>query len=158
MEFKKVVKKRYSMRQFQPTQVPEKLIKEIIELSKLAPSAGNLQSYKVVITKEKVTNIEAPLNLIICADPERSSQRYSERGRKLYAIQDATIFAAYLQLAIVEAGLASVWIGAFRENRIRNLLKIPEYLKPIAIIPLGYAIGEKSGRRRRSFGEIILSR
>ncbi len=158
MEFKQVVEKRYSMRQFQPTQVPENIVREIIDLAKLAPSAGNLQSYKVVITKEKVTNIEAPLNLVICADPKRSAAKYGERGRSLYAIQDATIFGAYLQLAIVDAGLASVWIGAFREKRIKDLLKIPENLKPIAVIPLGYPVGEKFGRRRRSFEEIIRPR
>lgn len=155
MDFKQVIEKRFSMRKFQSTSVPESVVREIIDLSKLAPSAGNLQAYKVVISKKKVTNIEAPLNLVICADLKRSATRYGERGRSLYAIQDATIFAAYLQLAMVEAGLASVWIGAFRENRIRNLLKIPEYLKPIAIIPLGYPVGEKSGRRRRNFEEII---
>ena len=111
------------MREFQSTSVPESVVREIIDLSKLAPSAGNLQAYKVVITKEKVTNIEAPLNLVICADPKRSAARYGERGKNLYAIQDATIFAAYLQLAVVNLGLASVWIGAFREKRIRDLLK-----------------------------------
>ena len=155
MEFKQVVKKRYSMRQFQPTDIPENIIREIIDLAKLAPSAGNLQSYKVVITKKKVTPIEAPLNLVICADPKKSAVRYGKRGRSLYAVQDTTIFGAYLQLAIVDAGLASVWVGAFKKSRIKNLLKIPANLKPIAVIPLGYPVGEKSGKKRRSFEEII---
>ena len=156
MDFRQIVENRYSMRQFQPTKVPEKIIKEIIELAKLAPSAGNLQSYRVIVSKEKVTNIEAPINLIICADPERSAARYGERGRNLYALQDATIFGAYLQLAIVNAKLASVWVGAFKENRVRNLLKIPDNLKPVAVICAGCPIGEKSGRRRRSYEEIVL--
>jgi len=156
------------MRQFKATKVPDNIVKEIIELAKLAPSAGNLQAYKVVISKEKLTSYDSPLNLVICADLEKSASRYGERGKNLYAIQDATIFAAYLQLAIVNSGLTSCWVGAFREGKIRNLLKIPENLKPIAIIPLGYPpgrratlrvgdpIGEKVGRRRRSFEEIIL--
>jgi nitroreductase len=71
-------------------------------------------------------------------------------------LQDATIFGAYLQLAIVNAGLASVWVGAFKKDRIRKLLKIPENLKPIAVISLGYPVGEKSERRRRNYKEIIL--
>jgi nitroreductase len=157
MDFKKVVEKRYSMRHYHSTQVPEQLIREIINLSKFAPSAGNLQSYKVIITREKITHIEAPLYLVICAEPEKSATRYGDRGRSLYALQDATIFASYLQLAIVNAGLSSVWVGAFREDRIRNLLKIPENLKPIAVICLGYPVGEKSGRRRRDYKDIVLS-
>jgi nitroreductase len=158
MKFKQAVKKRYSMRQFQPTQVPEKKIREIIELAKLAPSAGNLQAYKVVITKERVTHqVEAPLYLIICTDGEKSAVRYGERGQNLYAVQDATIFTAYLQLAITDAGLASVWVGAFRENRLKRQLKIPEHLRPIAIICVGCPIGEKSDRNRRRYEEIVLS-
>ena len=155
VDFRKVIEKRYSTRQFQATSVPEAIVREIINLAKLAPSAGNLQSYKVVITKEKVTNIKAPLNLVICSDPETSAERYGDRGRNLYAVQDATIFAAYLQLAIVDAGLASVWVGAFNENKVRKILKIPQELKPVAVICLGYPIGEKSGRRRRKFKEIV---
>lgn len=145
------------MRRFQPTPVPDNVLKEIVELSKLAPSAGNLQSYKLVISNKPLTHIEVPVHLVICADPEKSSARYGKRGRDLYALQDATIFAAYLQLAIVNAGLASCWVGAFNENRIRNLLNIPQELKPCALIALGYPIGEKSGRRRRSYDEILWS-
>jgi len=154
MKFTEVVNKRYSMRQYQPTDIPESLIRNIVDLAKLAPSAGNLQSYKVYITKEKIA-YEAPISFVICADPERSASKYGDRGRNLYSIQDATIFGAYLQLAIVDAGLASVWVGAFREGRIRSLLKIPDNLKPVGIIATGYPIGEKSGRRRRSFEEIV---
>jgi nitroreductase len=155
MDFKEVVEKRYSIRQFQSTPVPTGLVKKLIELSKLAPSAGNLQSYRVIITKQKMGNVEAPLYLVLCADLEKSAARYGDRGRNLFSIQDATIFGAYLQLAIVNCGLASTWVGAFNEGEIKNLLKLPENLKPIAIIALGYPVGEKSGRRRRSFKDII---
>ncbi len=156
MDFKQVVKKRFSMRKFQSTPVPEILVKEIIDLAKLAPSAGNLQTYKVVISKKNLTQVEAPINLVICADQERSASRYGGRGKNLYALQDATIFASYLQLAAVDAGLASVWVGAFKESKIKSLLNIPEHLRPIAIICMGYPIGEKSGRRRRNYKDIIL--
>lgn len=154
MEFKEVVNKRYSMRQYQTIEVPENLVREIIGLAKLAPSAGNLQSYKVYVTKEKIV-YEAPLSFVICADCDRSAIRYGERGKNLYAIQDATIFGAYLQLAIIDAGLASTWVGAFRESKIRSLLKIPDNLKLVAVITAGYPIGEKFGRRRRNFEEIV---
>jgi nitroreductase len=156
MDFSEVVTKRYSIRQFQPTPVPPKLIKKAIELAKLAPSAGNLQSYKVAITREKVTSIDAPLYLVICTDPENSASRYGQRGRDLYSIQDATIFASYLQLALVDIGLSSVWVGSFSERGVRKLVKIPNNLKPIAVIPTGYPLAEKHGRNRRSYEEIVL--
>lgn len=138
MVFKDVLKKRHSVRKFQETEISDKIIKEILELANLAPSAGNLRSYKVITTREKVLSIEAPVYLIICSAPEISAARYGDRGRNLYSIQDATIFAAYIQLIIVDMGLSSVWVGAFNENRIKRVLKIDKELRPIAIIPIGY--------------------
>lgn len=157
MDFNKVIKKRHSIRQFRPIEVPDKLVKEWIETAKLAPSAGNLQSYQVAVTKQKLTPIDSPLNLVICADPDRSASRYGERGRSLYSIQDATIFGAYLQLAIVNSGSASVWIGAFDENKIKKILNLPKNLKPVTIIAVGYPAGEKTERKRRSFEEILVT-
>ena len=157
MEFREAVTKRHSIREFQPKDVSDETVKEIIELAKLAPSAGNLQSYKVVITKKKLTSFDAPVNIVIFSDLEKSGARYGERGKTLYAIQDATIFASYLQLAIVDAGLASVWVGSFDENELKKELKIPGNLKPIAVIPLGYSTSEKTERDRRSFEEIVLT-
>jgi nitroreductase len=56
------------------------------------------------------------------APPERSASQYGDRGRTLYALQDATIAAAYAQLAIVAAGLGSTWVGAFDEAKVREVL------------------------------------
>lgn len=154
MEFTDVVGKRYSIRQYKKDEVSEDLVKNAIEIAQLAPSAGNLQSYKVYITKEKLYYIDAPLYVVICADRERSSARYGERGRDFYSIQDATIFGAYLQLALTNSELASCWVGAFREGRIKRHLKIPEGQTPVVIMPVGYPLGEKTGRRRRKFEDI----
>jgi nitroreductase len=156
MDFEKTVKQRSSIRQFKKVPVPPKIVRQAIELAKLAPSAGNLQAYKVVITKEKIGNVDAPLYLVICADSKKSASRYGDRGKNLYAIQDATIFAAYLQLALVNHGLASCWVGAFSEGRLKTQLKIPDNLKPIAIISVGYPAVQKSVRNRRSYKEIVL--
>jgi len=46
---------------------------------------------------------------------------------------------AYIQLLLVDWGLASVWIGAFQENKIKKTLQIAKHLRPIAIIALGYS-------------------
>jgi nitroreductase len=160
MNFFDVVKTRYSIRQFLDKDVPDILIEKVLELSKLAPSAGNLQAYKVVIVKDEETKkrlhpIGAPVFLIICALPEVSAARYGDRGRNLYSIQDATIFASYIQLAAVDLGLATVWIGAFRENGVREILKLGTDLRPLAMILLGYPAVKKFGRRRRKLTEII---
>ena len=53
---------------------------------------------------------------MFCADPTRSATAFGERGAKLYALRDTTIAAAYAQLAIVAAGMGSIWIGDFGKN------------------------------------------
>jgi len=158
MEFIDVLNKRQSTRKFQNTEILKEIVDKIIKLAQLGPSAGNLQSYKLIITKNKLTNIDAPLNLIVCANQDESAERYGERGRNLYSIQDATIFASYFQLVIVEMGLASIWIGTFNENKLREILKLDNDLKPVVIIPFGYATSEYVERpikNRKSIEEIV---
>jgi nitroreductase len=141
MDLQEVIEKRKSVRSFQKTDVPDKLLEEIIALARKSPSAGALRAYKTIITREKITSIDAPVYLVICANPEAYAPRYGERGKNLYSIQDATIFGAYIQLLLVDKGLASVWIGAFREDKIKKILNIEENLRPIAIIALGIESG-----------------
>ena len=136
MNLRDAILKRRSVRHFQTTDVPD--LAEIIALARRAPSAGALRAYETILTKEKISRIDAPMYMVICANPQAYSVRYGERGRDLYSIQDATIFGAYFQLLLVDMGLSSVWIGAFREGRIKSVLKIAEHLKPVAIIAIGY--------------------
>ena len=93
---------------------------------------------------------EAPICLVFCADPARSESVFSERGARLYALQDATIAATYAQLAIVAAGMGSTWIGYFEEDKIREILKLESGLVPVALLSLGYPaeLPEPSSRRR----------
>lgn len=137
MDFNEVLEKRHSVRKFQDVSVPDDIIEKIIKLARKCPSAGAIRGYKAVITREKITNISAPAYLVICANPEVYA-RYGDRGRNLYSVQDATIFGSYIQLIAVNMKLSTVWVGAFNESKIKEMLKIDEHLRPIAIIPLGY--------------------
>jgi len=161
MDFKDVVNNRHSIRQFLSDPVSIEKIKEILTVAQLAPSAGNRQAYRVVI----VTNMErnallsrvvAPVKVVFCAAVEESEQRYGDRGRALYAVQDATILAAYFQLALVNDGLASVWEGGFWTERVKGLVEIEDNFIPVAIIAVGYPAIEKSGHRRKLLDEIVL--
>ncbi|MFN7181896.1 MAG: nitroreductase family protein, partial [Planctomycetota bacterium] len=78
-----------------------------------------------------------------------------DRGKKLYAIQDATIACAYAQLAITALGLGSVWVGAFDEKKVKQILNLPKELKPIAILPIGYPNEQPKITSRRKLEDII---
>lgn len=139
MDLEDVIKKRKSVRVFQNIDISDIILSEVLSLANKSPSAGAIRGYTTFITKEKINRINAPVYLVICTKPEKYAQRYGERGKNLYSLQDATIFGAYIQLILINKGLDSCWIGAFREEKIKRLLKISEELRPIAIIALGYA-------------------
>ncbi|MEM5766146.1 MAG: nitroreductase family protein [Candidatus Aenigmatarchaeota archaeon] len=168
MEFFDVIKKRHSVRSFTSRPIEESKIKEILEATNSAPSAGNLQSYKIFLIQddEKKRELalaslaqsfvaEAPIVLVFCADPGRSGKKYSKRGKNLYSIQDATIAAAYAQLAATALGLASCWVGAFEDKEVLKILGDPEGLVPIAIIPIGYPAEQPSPTNRRKLDELV---
>lgn len=138
MELIDTIKKRKSVRLFKDIDVADETIEELVALARLSPSAGALRAYQTIITRDKLVSIQAPVYLVICANPQAYIKRYGDRGENLYSIQDAAIFGAYFQLLLVDKGLASVWIGAFKEDKVKKILKIEEKLRPIAIIALGY--------------------
>jgi len=133
MEIKDVIIKRESVRSFQDKKIPD--LSEIISLARKCPSAGAIRGFDIIVTKKEIAPYNAPLYAVILTNPEAYA-RYGERGKNLYSVQDATIFGAYFQLLLVDMGLSSVWIGAFRESRVQRDIKTE--LRPIAIIAVGY--------------------
>lgn len=137
MTLDEVIAKRRSVRKFRAEEVPEELLKELIGLARKGPSAGAIRGYEVIITKEKLT-YDAPVHVVVCTDPDRYAGRYGDRGRDLYSIQDAAIFAAYLGLLLVDRGLSSVWVGAFRERRVQRI--IGTRMRPVTVLAIGYEL------------------
>lgn len=102
---------------------------------------------------------EAPVCIVICAEPERSARIYGARGRTLYCLQDTAAAAQNLLLAATALGLGTCWVGAFEEERVRACLELPGNLRPVAIIPVGYPARETEPRPgRRELGDIVLYR
>ena len=150
MDILKAVKERRSVRDFQKKEIPQDIIDKLIEALIWAPSAGNLQARKFYFIKETGLKkkiavaalnqhflAEAPLVIIGCAD-SRISYRYRERGIYLYSIQDVACSLMGMMLVAYENGLGSVWVGAFQEDAISGLLKLPEILRPVALVAIGY--------------------
>ncbi|HEY0634118.1 MAG TPA: nitroreductase family protein [Gammaproteobacteria bacterium] len=168
-DFFETVRHRHSVRKYRsdiPIE-PEKL-HAILEMACAAPSAGDLQSYRIVVVKdgqqraalsaaagEQAFIAEAPLCLVFCSDPLRAAQKYGERGRELFALQDTTIAATYAQLAVVAAGLASTWVGAFDEAAVTKTLALETGLKPLALLSVGYAAELPEATPRRPLRDVV---
>ncbi|MEF8793645.1 nitroreductase family protein [Thiohalorhabdus sp.] len=162
-DFFQTVRHRHSVRRYQSdVAIEPEALHGVLEMALAAPSAGDLQAYHLVVVRddglrgklaeasEEAFLTEAPVNIVVCADPARSAERFGGRGRDLFALQDATITATYIQLAAVAAELGSAWVGGFPEDRVAGILEIPDHLRPVAILALGYPaeIPEPTPRRK----------
>jgi nitroreductase len=146
--FFKVVEERRSVRGF-TGEVSRTVLDRMLAACDMTPSSGGFQCFEVYQVKNKQAKAalaaaaknqifiaSAPLVLVFCANPARSDYKHGERT-KLFSVQDATIACAYAQLAAQALGLASVWIGAFDEEKVSAILKLPKDQRPVAILPVG---------------------
>ncbi|MFO7592879.1 MAG: nitroreductase family protein [Pseudomonadota bacterium] len=168
-DFFETVRHRHSIRQYRSDlPVEQEKLHAILEMACAAPSAGDLQSYRInVITDAEQRKLlsrlagdqtfiaEAPVTLLFCSDPQRAAKKYGERGEKLYAVQDTTIAAAYAQLAVVAAGLGSTWVGYFDGERIKKEFELKAGLEPLALLSIGYPAELPEETPRRPLGEVV---
>ncbi|MCF6155558.1 MAG: nitroreductase family protein [Candidatus Brocadia sp.] len=167
MEILKAVKERRSIRSFQKKDISDEIVDKLIDALIWAPSAGNLQARKFFFIKDAKLKrgivstalgqsfiAEAPLVIVGCTD-SRISGRYGDRGVYLYSIQDVAASIMGMMLVAHENGLGTVWVGAFDEEEIFNLLNLPENLRPIAIVPVGYPLRIPSPPPRVSRHEAV---
>ena len=162
MELLEAIKGRRSTRAFSPEPVPDDVVEKLINAATRAPSAGNLQPWIFVIVKKtdlkkKLSQAalnqrhveEAPVVIVVCSDEERSYAHYGVRGRELYCLQDTAAATQNLLLTAHSLGLGACWTGAFDEKMAREALNTPVGVRPVALIPVGYAaeVPRRTGRR-----------
>ena len=167
MDVLKAVKERRSIRNFQKKEIPEDAVDKLIEAIIWAPSAGNLQSRKFYFVKDAEIKqqlvsaafgqnfiSEAPIAIVACTD-NKISKRYGDRGAHLYAIQDVSVSIMNMMLVAHELGLGTVWVSAFDEWQVFEILNLQQNLRPVAIIPVGYPAKTPSPPRRISKNEAV---
>ena len=151
MDVFEAIKDRRSIRCFKQDPIPDEQIEKMVEAAIWAPSAGNLQARDYIIVKDSETKKklneaalnqrfiqEAPIDIIVCANEERSAWKYGERGRDLYCLLDSAAAVQNLLLAAHALELGACWIGAFNEGAVSKILSTPRGLRPVAIIPIGH--------------------
>lgn len=167
MDILKTIKKRRSIRDFTKREIRNDIIDNLIDALIWAPSAGNLQARKFYFVKDEGLKkkiavaalkqhflAEAPLVVVGCTD-SRISYRYGERGVSLYSIQDVSCSLMGMMLVAHDYGLGSVWVGAFDEDAVSEILKLQKYLRPVAIVAVGYSSKVPSPPPRISKEEAI---
>ena len=143
------LKSRSSVRSYEPVPLTEEEIEYIIGCATTAPSAGNLESWDVVVvTDEEVRAAlsqaafdqvhvgQAAAAFVVCANYVRSMSRYGERGI-LYGLEDAVIACTYMMLGAHAKNLQTCWTGAFDDDEVRGILNLPQHIRPVALLVVG---------------------
>lgn len=146
-----VIKERRTIKHFLPKFVSWENISKVIDAGRHAPSCGNIQNWKFIVViepdlkqslaracHEQYEIVQAGALIVVCAEPEKAERYYGERGKNLYSIQNCAAATQNMLLEAHSIGLGTRWIGAFDDEEIRSLLKIPEEIVPQAVIALGY--------------------
>lgn len=142
---------RPSITKYKNEGVEREKIARLLEAARWAPSAGNMQTWEFIIVQdldllEKLADHahnqphvrEAPVAIVILADLDKAERQYGDRGRDLYAVQETAAAMQNIMLEAYDQGLGAAWVGAFEEESVKNLLDIPDNLRPMAIVTVGY--------------------
>ncbi len=161
------IRTRRSIRRYKPTPVPESLLKEVLNAARLAPSADNAQPWKIIVVmdeqaKAKLASAcngqkfiaQAPLALVACGLPEEAFQTVG--GYMSSHVIDASIALDHLTLAAHAHGLGTCWVAWFKEEKVRELLGIPEDVRVIALTPLGYPDEAPEKTPRKNLEELVV--
>jgi nitroreductase len=152
------IQTRKSVRAYLDQPVEEEKLTQILEAARLAPSASNLQEWRFVIVRQAETRKilaqvagnqgfvgEAPVVIVACAETE---ERSMPCGQPCYPI-DVAIALEHIALAAVELGLGTCWIGDFNEGKVKSLLGIPDRIRVVELMPLGYPVNPAAIAKRR---------
>jgi nitroreductase len=168
MDFETAVKRRRMCREFLERDVPQEKIDRILDLASRHPSAGHTEPQEFIVVhnrqmKEDLAHAaldqmfvaQAPLVIVVVSDVRRSAHRYGERGVRFFSIIDGAFVAMLILLAVVEEGLGACFVGSFYDEEVQEVLSLPQEVRPIGIIPIGYCAEGLRKFRRRSREQIV---
>lgn len=165
MDVSKAIRSRRSIRAYDPRKVEEDKLIRVLDSGRLSPSASNRQERRFVVVRDENTRkllseaannqgfvSQAPVVIAACS-VEKDYVMLC--GQSAYTI-DTAIAVDHMTLQAVEEGLGTCWIGAFDEKKVKEILKIPDEIRVVALLPLGYPRAIQRPTPRKSLDEIVM--
>lgn len=163
----KAIQTRKSIRRYQEKAVSQELVTRIVEAARMAPSGNNTQPWRFIVirddeTKEKIIQVEhnqiwmktAPVFIACIADLEarlvKSEQiwidEHSELPEVKLIIRDTTIAIEHMVLEAEDLGLGTCWTAWYEQEKIKEVLRLPDNKYVVAVLTLGYPELETSAK------------
>lgn len=166
MDVMEAIRKRRSVRNYQEREIEQEKLNLILEAARLAPSAKNFQEWRFVVVRDKQTRQklipaanyqtfvdQAPVVIVCCAETNNYVMRC---GQEAYPI-DVAIAIEHMVLKATEEGLGTCWVGSFYEDKVREILGIPQHIRVVELLTLGYPAPESEIKKNRlPLDEIVM--
>ncbi len=162
MDLMDAVRGRRSVRRFLDRPVEEKL-QAVLEAGRLAPSARNMQDWRFIVVRDKAIRLrlaeaarkqafvgQAPVVIAACG----TSDLVMTCGQPAYVV-DVAIAVDHMTLAAYSLGLGTCWIGAFYEDQVKEILGVPDQVRVVALLPLGYPAESPRSTPRKSLVDVV---
>ncbi len=164
LEFLDVLKKRRSIRSYEDRKVEEDKLLDVLKAGRAAPTSYNNQEFKIVAVRDK-TRIgqlfhacneqdfvkEAPVLLVCCGtNPEQEMMC----GQLSHTV-DVSIVATHMMLRATDLDLGTCWLGSFNEKKVKQILDIPDNVRVVTILTLGYPRFQLAEKSRKPLEKLI---
>ena len=147
MEFKELIKQRYSCKKYGTKQLTKEQLQNILEAGRMAPTAKNLQEQKIYVVQsaEGLAMIDqhtpcrygAPTVLVVAYDKD-NVYTYPKSNRQS-GIEDAAIVATHLMLGAANERVDSCWLNCFCPEALHEAMNLPENEEILMLLDLGFA-------------------
>jgi nitroreductase len=164
MSVQEIIEARYSVRAYQDKPIEDDKLQTVLEAARLAPSGSNRQPWKFVVATDPQIRAKlaeacngqkfvgaAPVVIAgVGLMPERIMS-CDVPGDPV----DLAIALEHVALQAAELGLGTCWIGAFDQDAVRRVLEIPETVKVVQVMTLGYGADDPRPKNRKALDEIV---
>ena len=147
MEFKEVIRNRYSCKKYSGRQVETEKLEAILEAGRLAPTAKNLQEQHIYVIQspemlakiDAVTPCRYGAPTVVAVAFDKNNVFTYPGGKRDSGVEDASIVATHMILAAADEGVNSCWLNYFDPDQVAAQLGLPENEEILMLMDLGYA-------------------
>jgi nitroreductase len=160
-----LLRTRRSIRRYRPDPVPDEMLEQILEAGRLAPSASNRQPWHFVVVRDQAILkevaqhaayyflrwahvAEAPLLIILCGEAKNRLYRQ-------FLHEDIGLAGGQMMLQAKALGLGTCWLGGVDRKAIGDILKLPEDVRVIGLLTVGFPAEEPPPTPRKPLEEIV---
>jgi len=157
-----VILGRRSIRRYEQKEIPKDVLNQILEAGRQAPSAANRQPWHFIVITDYEIKKELSKGLV---NRHITNSAFTvvgcaytglwNIGTRKWSIVGTSIALENMVIAAWAMGVGSCWIGDFRENKVKQLLNIPDKWKVVALVSFGYPAERPEAKRRKPIEEIV---